>query len=111
WDPTDDGVQPSGKQVKNPCGIWYTPVTGIWQTVWMEPVPEAHVATIRPVVDIGRSTVAFEVAGSNLKEDDSLAVTIKTGGESTIRAQFPRDVSVPITIDRPRLWTPDTPFL
>src|SRR5690606_10992347 len=38
WDPTDDGPQPRGKQVKEPEGIWYTPVTGIWQTVLLEPV-------------------------------------------------------------------------
>ena len=37
WDPTDKGSQPRGKQVSNPKGIWYTPVSGIWQTVWMEP--------------------------------------------------------------------------
>src|SRR5690349_5975401 len=36
WDPTDDGPEPRGKQVKHPNGIWYTPVTGIWQTVWLE---------------------------------------------------------------------------
>ena len=35
WDPTDEGFQPTGKQVKNPRGIWYTPVSGIWQTVWI----------------------------------------------------------------------------
>src|SRR5947207_707210 len=40
WDPTDQGAQPRGKQVSKPGGIWYTPVTGIWQTVWMEPVFE-----------------------------------------------------------------------
>lgn len=40
WDPSDEGPQPRGKQVKNPEGIWYTPVTGIWQTVWLEPVAE-----------------------------------------------------------------------
>ena len=39
WDPTDKGVQPRGKQVERPEGVWYTPVTGIWQTVWLEPVP------------------------------------------------------------------------
>ena len=42
WDPTDDGYQPRGKQVNKPQGIWYTPVTGIWQTVWLEPVPEHY---------------------------------------------------------------------
>ena len=43
WDPTDDGYQPRGKQVKNPGGIYYTPVTGIWQTVWLEPVSEKYI--------------------------------------------------------------------
>ena len=39
WDPTDKGPQPRGKQVLNPKSIWYSAVTGIWQTVWLEPVP------------------------------------------------------------------------
>jgi beta-galactosidase/beta-glucuronidase len=43
WDPTDDGPQPRGKQVKKPEGIWYTPVTGIWQTVWLEGVAKTHI--------------------------------------------------------------------
>ena len=43
WDPTDTGTQPRGKQVLKPGGIWYTAVTGIWQTVWLEPVPAAHI--------------------------------------------------------------------
>ena len=42
WDPTDTGSQPRGKQKLKPGGIWYTPVTGIWQTVWMEPVAEGR---------------------------------------------------------------------
>src|SRR5690606_18665599 len=42
WDPSDDGPQPRGKQVKNPHAIWYTPVTGIWQTVWLETVPSSY---------------------------------------------------------------------
>ena len=43
WDPTDKGYQPRGKQVSTPEGIWYTPVTGIWQTVWMEPVNHSYI--------------------------------------------------------------------
>ena len=46
-DPTDDGQQPRGKQVRRPRGIWYTAVTGIWQTVWLEPVPARHVSGAR----------------------------------------------------------------
>jgi beta-galactosidase/beta-glucuronidase len=61
WDPTDRGTQPRGKQVFNPNGIWYTAVTGIWQTVWIEPVPKAAIANLKitPDVDnkIGRAHV------------------------------------------------------
>src|SRR5690606_28603153 len=44
WDPTDEGPQPRGKQVKEPKSIWYTPVTGIWQTVWLESVPDTYIS-------------------------------------------------------------------
>jgi beta-galactosidase/beta-glucuronidase len=47
WDPTDAGEQPRGKQLSKPHGIWYTPVTGIWQTVWIEPVPKTRVESLR----------------------------------------------------------------
>ena len=43
WDPTSDGPQPRGKQINDPHGIWYTPVSGIWQTVWLESVPETYI--------------------------------------------------------------------
>lgn len=46
WDPTDAGCQPCGKQVNNPEVIWYTPVTGIWQTVWLEAVPQQYIRNV-----------------------------------------------------------------
>jgi len=49
WDPIDEGTQPRGKQVKEPRGIWYTSVTGIWRTVWLEPVPAASIAALKMV--------------------------------------------------------------
>jgi hypothetical protein len=54
YDPTDKFGQPRGKQVSKPEGIWYTPVTGIWQTVWMEPVPAASIDRLRMTPDVGR---------------------------------------------------------
>lgn len=51
WDPTDKGTQPRGKQVSNPEGIWYSPVSGIWQTVWLEPVAEKHISNLRITPD------------------------------------------------------------
>ncbi len=111
WDPTDKGSQPLGKQIHNPHGIWYTPVSGIWQTVWMEPVAEAHATSLHTLVDIAKGTVTFMVAGTKLKDDDSVSVKIKTGGESTITAQSPMDFPVPVRLERPKLWTPDSPHL
>ncbi|MEC8885051.1 MAG: sugar-binding domain-containing protein, partial [Bacteroidota bacterium] len=58
WDPTSDGPQPRGKQVKNPDGIWYTPVTGIWQTVWLEPVSKKHIEDVRTTPDIDQGTIS-----------------------------------------------------
>src|SRR5207248_7448315 len=52
WDPTDTALQPRGKQVLNPQSIWYTAVSGIWQTVWIEPVPAAFVTELSMTPDI-----------------------------------------------------------
>ena len=52
WDPTDTALQPRGKQVLNPNGIWYTAVSGIWQTVWLEPVPAAYIRELAMTPDI-----------------------------------------------------------
>ncbi len=52
WDPSDEGPQPNGKQVKQPRTIWYTPVTGIWQTVWLEAVPKTYIVSTKQTPDI-----------------------------------------------------------
>ncbi|MGH7134263.1 MAG: sugar-binding domain-containing protein, partial [Pirellulales bacterium] len=52
WDPSDAGPQPRGKQVNKPGGIFYTPTTGIWQTVWLETVPAGYVTSLKIVPDL-----------------------------------------------------------
>ena len=64
WDPTSKGTQPRGKQVINPRGIWYTPVTGIWQTVWLEPVPDQAIASLKITPDIDKEQLIVKVLGS-----------------------------------------------
>lgn len=73
WDPTDAGTQPRGKQVSKPEGIWYTPVTGIWQTVWLEPVPPAHIdrLNITPQFDDGKLQIEATVNKANAREKAS----------------------------------------
>ena len=62
-DPTDTGTQPHGKQVLKPHGILYTAVTGIWQTVWLEPVPVRHIESLRIVPDVDRGVIDVTVHG------------------------------------------------
>ena len=60
-DPTDDGMQERGKQVLNPKGIWYTAVSGIWQTVSLEPVPDVFIHSLKLTPDIDQSLVIIQV--------------------------------------------------
>jgi len=58
-DPTDDGLQPTGKQSVHPVGIFYTDVSGSWQAVWLEPVNPAYIRRIRLIPDIHDSTISI----------------------------------------------------
>ena len=65
WDPIDSGTQPRGKQVKDPSGIWYTSVTGIWQTVWLEPLPQQNIETFKIVTDIDQDSIGLRLVVVN----------------------------------------------
>lgn len=118
-DPTSTGEQPRGKQLLDPNGIWYTPVSGIWQTVWMEPVPkQAHIDEVRltPEVDSGR--VRVEVALSKPLNDPTAAVRITAldGGQvvstALVREGRPAYLAIRNRDGGPaKLWSPDSPFL
>src|SRR4051812_34232149 len=72
YDPADASWQPRGKQVREPKGIWYTPTTGIWQTVWMEEMPSVSIDGISVVPDVDSGTVRISV---NYRNDRSPRVT------------------------------------
>ena len=108
-DPTDDGEQPRGKQVRRPRGIYYTAVTGIWQTVWLETVPTSHVTDLRIDPDLDRALVRVTVSGSG----ESVPVTVSVlDGERPIRSGSGTTGSA-ITIPMPSAhrWSPEDPFL
>jgi hypothetical protein len=111
WDPTDEGDQPRGKQVLRPHGIWYTAVTGIWQTVWLEPVPATYVRGLRLVPDAsaGTITVVADVAG--VAADERVDVVVESRGRTVAVAQGPPGHPIAVKIAQPRLWSPDDPFL
>jgi hypothetical protein len=113
-DPTDTGQQPRGKQQLDPRGIWYTPVSGIWQTVWMEPVPAGvslRELRLTPDVEAGRLRIAALV--NEAVEDDTLAVrcTALVRGQPVAATIIRVNREGWLEIRRPELWTPENPFL
>lgn len=126
WDPTDEGYQPRGKQVNKPGSIWYTSVTGIWQTVWMEPVAPGHIENLRITPDIDNNTLTIEPilsAASSSQEMVEVKVydeeTLVFSGKSSTKtlplvAQGRSINNQPVVIAMPdevKLWSPDSPNL
>ena len=110
WDPTDQGPQPNGKQVKNPRGIWYTPVTGIWQTVWLETVPDTYIAYTKQIPDLDNKTLTVNTSVQNLQPGDEINVSAWKGNEKVAEKRS-ADTSVILTISNPEAWSPSHPFL
>ncbi len=112
WDPTDDSYIPHGKQVLKPRGIFYTAVTGIWQTVWLEYVPEDYIQNIVTTPNYDKATVSVEVDFTNPTKNDLYQVEVSFEGQPVATAKSingqPVEVNMPEDFLR---WTPDHPFL
>ncbi len=111
FDPTDKGTQPRGKQVLKPGGIMYTPVTGIWQTVWLEPVQDAHIDGLTIVPDVDGSRVRVTVRAMGAAAGMPVQVEVLDGDRPVATAWGAVDREVVLPIEGPRLWTPADPFL
>lgn len=109
WDPTEKGSQPVGKQLSNPHGIWYTPVTGIWQTVWLEPVPEVSIAKVMPVPDVDAGVVKVTIECRGSKPGDLVVVDIP--GKLTMTVYGKPGEPITLKVPDPKPWTPDSPHL
>ncbi|MGK9128066.1 beta-galactosidase [Olivibacter sp. SA151] len=111
WDPTDEGPQPRGKQVKNPEGIWYTPVTGIWQTVWLENVPKTYIAHTKQTPDVDKKSLTFYAQVEGSQSGDQVKVLALDGdkvlAEQTVTAGSEANLSIPGV----ELWSPSNPKL
>ena len=117
-DAADQSWQPRGKQVKMPQGIWYTSVTGIWQTVWMEAVPQTRVKSYYAAPDIDSGRLNVKVDAENLADGDVVTVRLLEGGEGynpekpsssvLCSANGPEAV---LELTSPKLWSPASPYL
>ena len=111
-DATDNNEQPRGKQVSKPEGIWYTPVSGIWQTVWIEPTPtQARLVNYKAVTeDEGESLVVTPVV-EGTKEGDKVVVRFLDGPQLLEEHRLAPGQSVTLMPADPQLWSPERPFL
>lgn len=112
WDPSDDGPQPRGKQVKNPNSIWYTPVTGIWQTVWLEVLPQTYITGTKQTPDVDGKVVRVAANVDNLQPGDQLTITAWDGTEKIAEQTIAATSSeIALAIANPKLWSPSSPSL
>lgn len=112
WDPTDRGHQPRGKQVNNPHGIWYTPVTGIWQTVWLEPVPQNHISNLRITPDIDKNILSVDASISNPSIHNLVDIKVYDGTRMIAQGKSINGRAIEIAMPEDvKLWSPSSPFL
>jgi hypothetical protein len=107
-DPTDTSWQPRGKQVLRPHGIFYTAVTGIWQTVWLEPVPKVHIKSLKIVPDIDRSVISVTADAPGA---DAVRIRINNEGRAPDWVKIAPGKPAVLFVSNPVLWSPDRPHL
>ena len=118
-DATDNSLQPRGKQCFINRSIWYTPVSGIWQTVWLEPVAPAYISNYYVVSDIDKGEMAFEV-DAVAAEGDVVKVAVLEGGvgysaenpsQNVIAEAVVEGGKAVVKIGDVKTWSPDSPYL
>ncbi|WEK37791.1 MAG: glycoside hydrolase family 2 TIM barrel-domain containing protein [Candidatus Pseudobacter hemicellulosilyticus] len=110
-DPTDDGPQARGKQVRKPGGIYYTPATGIWQTVWYEALPESYINNYVVNTDFDKSTVSIDAVLANAQPGDQLRLKVFAGDQLIKEVTADTKQAFRFQLPDARHWHPDTPFL
>lgn len=107
YDPTDSSANQRGKQTLKPGGIFYTATSGIWQTVWLEPVEKEHIEHIWFVPDIDAGGAYFNARVSG--EADKFHLLIEADGAKVFDGEA--KIGDFIKIPNPVLWSPENPFL
>ena len=109
WDPTEDFVNSRGKQSFEPKGCFYTRVSGIWQTVWMETVPEKYIRSYKVFTDIDKGEVTLTFRGTGNGEPGTVEILC---GSAPLRETFIPGIPCTIRLPAPvALWSPENPKL
>ena len=119
FDATDNSFQPRGKQCILNNSIWYTPVSGIWQTVWLEPVNKTHIRNYYPVSDLSKSELTVQV-DAIAEEGDVVKVTLLEGAvgynpeipsQKVLTEAEVNDGTATLQVADMKTWSPDSPYL
>lgn len=111
YDPTELGGQPRGKQTTDTGGIMYTPTTGIWQTVWLEPVNNLSIQNLKIVPDIDNSELHLTVNTTEPSSPATVSVVVKDGEKVVRKFSGKSNTELNVPVPDPKLWSPDHPFL
>jgi beta-galactosidase/beta-glucuronidase len=111
FDPTQNGEQPIGKQTTSPGDIWYTGATGIWQTVWLEPVPETAITRLKLVPDLPGQALGITVMVDGPAEGVIVEAAAFAEGQEASRTVGAPGEEIRLDLPNPRPWSPDDPFL
>ena len=111
FDPSDKGDQPRGKQVLKPHSIWYTPTTGIWQTVWLEPVAVEHISDVVIAPDVNAKKVSVTVRSTGGASAQTVRILILDDGRQSVETEGKVGEEITIPMKAPKLWSPSHPFL
>ena len=108
YDPTDSGHQQRGKQVHKSVGFWYTATSGIWQTVWLEPVNKCHIESLKLVPDIDKGVIGVKVS-LNCECEAKLFAKVLDADKAVFDGEIPESGQIPVP--NAKLWSPEDPFL
>ncbi len=111
WDPTNRGKQERGKQVLKPFAAFYTAVSGIWQTVWIEPVSRSRIDRVFMIPNIHDEKLILTLTGIKNKSDDIINATVRTSDRVITKVESAIDEKIILDIPEATLWQPDKPFL
>jgi hypothetical protein len=111
FDPTNSQAIACGKQDLNPSGIWYTPATGIWQTVWLEPVPLDSICMLKLIPDVDFNTLRVTVDVSESARTLMVQATAYRDGKAAGTVSGTAGQELNLTLHNPRLWSPEDPYL
>jgi len=108
YDPTEQGIGPHGKQVLNPQGIYYTPTSGIWQTVWLEAVPQSYINGLVMTPDIDKGVLNLKV---NAPAGTSVEVIVTDGNDIVSKLKGKAGTNLQLSVKNAKLWSPESPNL